>query len=108
MSVQRGILQIVLATMLVVVQYGALTHQIWHLQHHPQTLAQQHEGNKQGSQSKFCDFHVAFAELLGAVNPAALPLRIAANTTERGASLPAFTFPATRVTPASRGPPVLV
>ena len=108
MILKRGFLQIALAALLLVAQHGALTHQTRHLQDHLPAQSQQHDDGKQRSQSGLCDFHVAFAQILGAVSLAALPLRLATNGAERGGGLFSHPFPATLVAPASRGPPVLL
>lgn len=106
--IKRGLLQIALAALLLAAQHGAVTHQIRDLQDQLPVRSQQHDDGKQKSPSELCDFHVAFAEILGSINPAMPALRITANTVERGVSLPSFASPATSVIPASRGPPVLL
>ncbi len=108
MILKRGVLQIVLAALLVSAQHGALTHQVRHLQDSLPAQSQQHDDGKQRSQSGLCDFHIAFAQILGTVSFAALPLRIAANTVERSTNHLPPAFPANLVVPASRGPPVLL
>ena len=108
MILKRGLLQIVLAALLLVAQYGALTHQVRHLQDNLPAQSQQQDGGKQKSQSGLCDFHVAFAEILGSVNSSAPPLLIAVNAVERGLNHLPLAFPANLVVPASRGPPVLL
>lgn len=106
MIMKRCMLQIMLAALLLVAQHGALTHQIWHLQNRLPVQSQQHDGGKQ-KYSDSCDFHVAFAEILGAVNSVALPPRAVANTAERSSNHFPRAFPVNPVVPASRGPPVL-
>lgn len=108
MILKRGLLQITLAAMLLAAQHGALTHQVWHLQDRTPVQAQQQDGSKKAAHSGLCDFHVSFAQVLGAVDCAKLTLRIATNDAERGAGFSSATFPATVVVPASRGPPVLL
>ena len=108
MILKRGFLQIALAALLLVAQHGALTHQVRHLQDGLPVQVQQQDDNKKTAHTGLCDFHVAFAEILGAVNTAALPLRLATNGAERGGGLFSSAFPATLVVPASRGPPVLL
>lgn len=105
---KRGLLRIALAALLLAAQHGALTHQIRDLQDQLPVQSQQHDDGKQKSPSELCDFHIAFAEILGSINPAMPALWLAANTAERGISLPSFASPATSVIPASRGPPVLL
>ncbi len=108
MPLKRGLLQIVLAALLLAAQHGALTHQVRHLQDNLPAQSQQQDDGKQKSQSGLCDFHVAFVQILGALNSALLPLRIAANAFEHGTGLFPLAFPADVVVPASRGPPVLL
>ena len=105
---KRGLLQIVLAALLLAAQHGALTHQVRHLQDNLPVQSQQHDDGKQSSQSGLCDFHIAFAQILGTVSSAALALRIAANTVELSTNNFPPAFPANLVVPASRGPPVLL
>ena len=108
MIIKRGLLQIALAVLLLAGQHGALTHQIGHLQDRLSSQSQQRDEGNQGTQSGACNFHVAFAELLGAVSSAALSLRIAANAVERSTNYFHIVFPANKVIPASRGPPVFL
>jgi hypothetical protein len=108
MILKRGLLQIVLAALLLAAQHGALTHQVRHLQDNLPIQSQQQNGSKQKPQSGLCDFHVAFVQILGAVDSAALPLLLAVNTTERGFNHLPLAFPANLVVPASRGPPILL
>lgn len=103
---KRGLLQIVLAALLLVAQHGALAHQIRHLQDN--LPGQTHHDGKQKSQSGLCDFHVSFGQILGAVDTARFPLRIAVNAVEPGTSHVPSAFPSDLVVPASRGPPVLL
>jgi hypothetical protein len=107
MILKRGLLQIVLATLLIAAQHGALTHQVRHFDRLP-VQSQQQSDNKKTTHSGMCDFHVAFAQVLGAVNSAAPPLRIARNAVEGGFNHLPLAFPANLVVPASRGPPVLL
>lgn len=106
MIMKRGLLQILLAALLLVAQHGALAHQVRHLQDNLPGQSQ-HDG-KQKTQSGLCDFHVSFAQILGAVDAALLPLRIAANAVECGINHLPLAFPSDLVVPASRGPPVLL
>ena len=108
MIIKRGLLQIVLAALLLVAQHCALSHQIRHLQHNLPSQSQQQDGGKQKALSGLCDFHVAFAEVLGAVDSFAPPLRIAANVVEHGINYFPPAFPSDLVVPASRGPPILL
>ena len=108
MILKRGLLQIALAALLLAAQHGAFTHQVRHIQDHLPVQSQQHDDGKQSSQSGLCDFHIAFAQILGTVSSAALALRIAANTVELSTNNFPPAFPANLVVPASRGPPVLL
>jgi len=108
MILKRGLLQIALAALLLAAQHGALTHQVQHVHDRLPAQTQQQNDGKTTSHSVLCDFHVAFADIFGAVCSAALPLRLAVNDVERGASLSSPAFRATLVVPASRGPPVLL
>ena len=109
MTLKRGLLQILLAALLLAAQYSALTHGFRHWQQ-PAQLAQtqQDEGGKQKSQSPLCDFHVAFAEILGAVGSSALPVCIVAQVGERSTVVHPLLHTAQFLAPLSRGPPVLV
>ena len=97
-----------LLLLLLVSQHGAPAHQIRHIQDHLPVQSQQQDDGKQTPQSGLCDFHVAFAQILGAVNSAAPPLHVAENTVESGFNHLPLAFPANLVVPASRGPPVLL
>ncbi len=105
MILKCGLLQIALAALLLAAQHGALTHQVRHLQDNLPVQSQQQDNGKQKSQPGLCDFHVAFIQVLGAVNSAAPPLQIAANTVECSRNHLPLAFPADLVVPASRGPP---
>src|ERR1043165_4345394 len=107
MILKRSVLQIVFAALLLAAQHGALTHQIRHLQDNlpAQSKSQQHTGGKQTSQTGWCDFHVAFAQVLGALSSMAPPLQIAANIVESDVNHLSRPYPADLVVPASRGPP---
>lgn len=106
MILKRGFLHVVFAALLLAAQHGALTHNVRHLQGDSPVQSQKHTGGKQNSQSGLCDFHVAFAQVLGALSSIAPPLRIAANTVESGIHHLPLAYPANLVVPASRGPPV--
>jgi hypothetical protein len=108
MILKRGLLQIALAALLLVAQHGALTHPLRHLHDRLPVQTQQQNDGKKTSHSDLCYFHVSFAEILGAVNCAKLPLRIATNSVERGIHHFSPAYPSDLVVPASRGPPVLL
>src|SRR5271165_5947661 len=108
MMLKRGLLQILLAALLLAAQYGALTHQTRHLQDRLPAQTQQQDQKQKGAHAGLCDFHVSFAQVLGAVDCATIPLRLASNTVERGGNHFPRAYPADLVVPASRGPPVLL
>ncbi len=108
MILKRGLLQILLAALLLVAQHGALTHQTRHLQERLPEQSQQQDQKQKSAHAGLCDFHVTFAQVLGAVDCARLPLRLASNAVERSSSHFPHDFPAHLVVPASRGPPVLL
>jgi len=108
MLFKRGLMQIMLAALLLVAQHGALVHQTRHLQDRLPQETQQQDDKQKSAHAALCDFHVSFAQVLGAVACAKLPLSLAANGVEHhGNHFPAA-FSADLVVPASRGPPVLL
>jgi hypothetical protein len=108
MILRRGLMHILLAALLLVAQHGALTHQVLHAQDRLPAQSQQQDEKQKAAHSGLCDFHVSFAQLLGAINCVKLPLRLAANTVEHHGNHFPPAFPADLVVPASRGPPVLL
>ena len=108
MILKRGLMQIVLAALLLAAQHGALTHQLRHWQDRLPAQLQQQDDKQKAAHSGLCDFHVSFAKFLGAVNCAQAPLRLAANAVERHGNHFPPAFPADLVVPASRGPPILL
>ena len=107
MILKRGWLQILLAALLLVAQHGALLHQTRHLQDRLPGQVQQDQKQK-SADAGLCDFHVSFAQVLGAVSCARPPLRLAGNAVEHSGNHFPRAFPADLVVPASRGPPVLL
>ena len=111
MTFRRGLLQLLLAALLFAAQTAALTHGLRHWQPgqpaHP-VQSQQHEGGKSKAASLLCDFHVAFAEVLGAVDGCASRLPVLVQTAERGVDLRTSLHSAAHVVPAARGPPALL
>jgi hypothetical protein len=105
---KRGLMQIVLAALLLVAQHGALTHQLRHWQDRLPAQTQQQDEKQKSAHSGMCDFHVSFAQILGAVDCAKPPLRLATNTVEHSVNHFTPAFPADLVVPASRGPPALL
>ena len=76
MILKRGLIQMVLAALLLVAQHGALTHQLRHWQDRLPARAQQQQDDKQkAAHSGLCDFHVSFAQILGGVTCAWRPIR---------------------------------
>jgi hypothetical protein len=108
MILKRGLIQIVLAALLLVAQHGALTHQLRHWQDRLPAQAQQQDKKQKAAHTGLCDFHVSFAQVLGAVSCARIPLRLASNTVEHNVYHFSPAFLADLVVPASRGPPVLL
>ena len=108
MILKRGLMQIVLAALLLAAQHGALTHQLRHWQDRLPAQLQQQDDKQKAAHSGLCDFHVSFAQILGAVNCAHVPLRLAANAAEHHGNHFPPAFPADLVVPASRGPPILL
>ena len=108
MILKRGLLQILLAALLLVAQHAALTHQTRHLQDRLPVQTQQQDQKQKSAHTGLCDFHVSFAEVLGAVSCHKAPPRIASNAVERSLNHFPRAFAADLVVPASRGPPVLL
>lgn len=108
MVLKRGFLQILLAALLLVAQYAALTHGLRHWQPNQPAQSQQEDGGKQKAPSSLCDFHVAFAEVLGAVGACGLPPLVFAPVSERSAEPLTVRHTALLLAPHSRGPPVLI
>jgi hypothetical protein len=108
MMLKRGLMQIILAALLLVAQYSALSHHVGHLQDRLPAQSQQQDQKQKSSHAGLCDFHVSFAQVLGAVSCGQAPLKIASNAVERSINLFPSAFPADLVVPASRGPPALL
>jgi hypothetical protein len=108
MILKRGLMRVLLAALLLVAQYAALTHQLRHLQDRLPAQAQQQDQKQKSAHTGLCDFHVSFAQVLGAVNCVQLPLRLASYNVERSVNHFSPAFPADLVVPASRGPPALL
>lgn len=103
---KRGLMQVVFAALLLIAQHGALTHHVRHLQDRLPAQTQQQDKKQNPAHTALCDFHVSFAQVLGAVDCAAIPLLLARNAVERSLNFFATALPANLVIPASRGPPV--
>ena len=108
MVLKRGLLRILLAALLLVAQHSALTHQTRHLHDRLPAQAQQQDQKQKSAHAGLCDFHVSFAQILGAVSCDKLPLKVARNAVERSGNHLPRAFPSDLVVPASRGPPVLL
>ena len=108
MILKRGLMQVLLAALLLVAQHAALTHQLRHLQDRLPAQAQQQDQKQKSAHTGLCDFHVSFAQVLGAVDCARMPLLLANNAVERSSNHARHTFPDDLVVPASRGPPALL
>ena len=115
---RRAFLNFTCAVLLLVAQYGALTHAVWHLHdyfpaHQKQGLAgtgaaQQQGDSGQPSQSRLCDLHFALGALLAgdcggktAAVPADVLHWLATPAT-------AWRVAQSTATPPSRAPPVLL
>ena len=108
MILKRSLMRIVLAALLLVAQHGALTHHVRHVQDRLPTQAQQQDKKQKAAHAGLCDFHVSFAQVLGAVDCARIPLLLASNGVESSVNHFPPAFPADLVVPASRGPPILL
>ena len=108
MTLKRGRLRRFLAALLLVAQHAALSHQTRHLQDRLPAPLQQQDQKQKSAHTGLCDFHVSFAEVLGAVSCDRIAPRIASNAVERSLNHFPPAFPANLVVPASRGPPVLL
>jgi hypothetical protein len=67
MNLKRGLLQILLAASLLAAQHGALAHGLLHAQQNLSAESSKEDGGGQKSSASLCDFHMVFAEVLGAV-----------------------------------------
>jgi hypothetical protein len=105
---KRGLIRFVLALLLLSAQHGALAHQLRHLQDRLPAPLEQQDDQQKAAHNALCDFHVSFAQVLGVLNSAQPPLRLADNTVEHTGNHFPPAFPADLVVPASRGPPVLL
>jgi hypothetical protein len=110
MTIKRGLLQILLAALLLVAQHVALTHGFNHLplsQLSPLEQTQQDDGGKK-SLSGLCDFHVAFAKVFGALGSCALQAGVSIATDEAAGNPVVLTHTVLFLAPLSRGPPALL
>jgi hypothetical protein len=105
---KRGLMQIVLAVLLLVAQHNALAHQFRHLHDRLPAQTQPQDEKQKAAHNGLCDFHVSFAQVLGVLHSAQLPLRLAANSAEHSGNHFPPAFAANLLVPASRGPPALL
>ncbi len=110
MTIKRGLLQILLAALLLVAQHVALTHGFNHLPLGQLSQLEQTQQDDSGkkSPSGLCDFHVAFAQVFSALSSSALPVGIAVGTDETVGHVVALTHTVLFLAPLSRGPPALL
>ena len=108
MVLKRGLLQILLAALLLAAQHGALIHHTRHLQDRLPAQAQKQDQKQKSTHTGLCDFHVSFAQILGAVSCDSAPHKVASNDVELSLSHFPPAFPTDLVVPASRGPPILL
>jgi len=105
----RSLLQLTCILLLLVVQQGALTHQIWHLQDvvgHVAAHDHEHDQGGDAPQTALCEFHLAASTVLGALDCGAIVLVLSVPPAER-ASEPLFSQRVAEPPVAtSRGPPV--
>lgn len=107
MTIKRGFLQLLLAALLLAVQFAALTHDYKHWRQGDAGLSQQHDSGKHSSKVRLCDFHGACAQVLGGVVAAATLLGVVTQSAERNIDPLAFLHTLLFLAPLSRGPPVL-
>ena len=108
MTIKRGILQVLLAALLLAVQLAALTHDYKHWRQGDAGVSQQHDSSKHSSKVRLCDFHGACAQVLGGVAVAAVLLGLVAQGVERSAGLLPVLHRFSLLAAHSRGPPVLL
>lgn len=113
---KRAVFQFLFVLLLLAGQQIALVHSVWHLGNHAPVqklkdqarAGQDHQGDRQSSQSRLCDLHSALGNLL-AGDCGSLPA-LAADTASHSVASHAAAWrvaqPAT--TPPSRAPPVLL
>lgn len=108
MMLKRGVMQVLLAALLLVAQHVALTHQVRHLQDRLPVQAQQQDPKQKTAHSALCDFHVSFAQVLGAASCDKAPLKVSNNAVELSFNQFPPAFSADLIVPASRGPPSIL
>ncbi len=108
MNKLRTWLVMVMLPLFLAAQQGALLHQVGHLLDGAAVGQAQQGDSSKGVDGGFCDYHVAFAEVLGAIDCSTPPLALAGNAAERRFGRPVLPSPTGFIQPASRGPPVLL
>ena len=120
MAARRSYLQLVCILLLLVAQYGALTHAVWHA--HGRVPAPLHTGtgpaNTQDygaagdgqlpSPSRLCGFDLAFGEVLGGVHGVCLDFVAVDPDARREAQSMRARHSVEPVSALSRGPPALL
>lgn len=105
-NLKRVFLQFACIFLLLFAQQSALTHAAWHAQ--PQPPAQDHSKDKASFQGGLCGLHVAFSQVLGAVQATPAQYLVRDGVAERIAQRPSLCGFVETLTPLSRGPPVLL
>lgn len=110
--VLRGAHVLLMGALLLFAQQAALSHQVGHILDHTALQSQQSK-NEQARElalqhASLCDFHVAFAEVLGSVGSTPQTPHFAQQKVEHRISYVAHIAPSDVVVPASRGPPAFL
>ena len=108
MTKLRAWLVILMLPLFLAAQHCALLHQVGHLFNGASVGQAQGDEDNRGVDGGFCDYHVAFAELLSVVDSGKAPLALASNESERGFVRALLPSPPGFIQPTSRGPPVLL
>jgi hypothetical protein len=113
---KRALFQFLFVLLLLAGQQIALVHSVWHLGNHapvqklknPQRAGQDHQGDRQSSQSRLCDLHSALGNVLAGdcgSMPAMVAVTALHSLTTHAA---AWRIAQPASTPPSRAPPVLL
>ena len=102
--IKRVLLAIALIATLLAAQQLAIAHELWHLRDY----AGSQSGGKSSTQPGSCDYHAAYAEVLGAVASSALPPALGSYRAERTARFVFTSAHRDLIAPASRGPPAFL
>jgi hypothetical protein len=101
-----GLFRFALATLLLFAQQEALTHQAGHILDHTALHSQQQDrGGSKDLHSSLCDFHAAFAGVLGAVNSAMVAPCVVSQQFERDVAPEPPVFSALSLIRGARDPP---